>query len=258
MNVSIVSVSRRAGPPHFGHFAFTNSGTLASGDCPCPVSSTFSGSRTGKIVRHRHDAALRAIDHRDRRAPVALARNAPILQPVGDLGFADAFGLARRRSSSRWPASLESPLYGPESTRRPYSVKASFISLSDAAQRPSSGWITTRNGISYLRANSKSRWSCAGTAMTAPVPYSASTKFATQIGTLLAGKRIHRKAPGEEAFLLRRGQIRAANDALRAGGFHASSSFAAPGLPGKQARQQRMRGRKNHGRSAVRSCPRAW
>ena len=47
MNVSIVSVSRRAGPPHFGHVVFTNSGTLASGDCPCPVSVTFSGSRTG-------------------------------------------------------------------------------------------------------------------------------------------------------------------------------------------------------------------
>jgi len=36
MNVSIVSVSRRAAPPHFGHFTFTNSGTLAQGDCPTP------------------------------------------------------------------------------------------------------------------------------------------------------------------------------------------------------------------------------
>ena len=34
-----------------------------------------------------------------------------------------------------------------------------------------------------MRANSKSRWSWAGTAITAPVPYSASTKLATQMGT---------------------------------------------------------------------------
>jgi hypothetical protein len=34
-----------------------------------------------------------------------------------------------------------------------------------------------------LRANSKSRWSWAGTLITAPVPYSARTKFAIQTGT---------------------------------------------------------------------------
>ena len=46
-NVSIVSVSRRAGPPHLGQATFTNSGTLASGDCPWPGHATFSGRRTG-------------------------------------------------------------------------------------------------------------------------------------------------------------------------------------------------------------------
>ena len=35
--------------------------------------------------------------------------------------------------------------------------------------------MTTFTGIPYLRANSRSRWSCAGTAMTAPVPYSITT-----------------------------------------------------------------------------------
>ncbi len=48
---------------------------------------------------------------------------------------------------------------------------------------PPSGWITTSMGSEYFRANSKSRWSCAGTAITAPVPYSPSTKLATQSGT---------------------------------------------------------------------------
>ena len=38
-------------------------------------------------------------------------------------------------------------------------------------------------GSPYFFANSKSRWSCAGTLITAPVPYPESTKFATQTGT---------------------------------------------------------------------------
>ena len=47
MNVSIVSVSRRAGPPHFGQVTLTNSGTCASGESPRPVNSVTFGSRTG-------------------------------------------------------------------------------------------------------------------------------------------------------------------------------------------------------------------
>ena len=50
MNVSIVSVSRRAAPPHFGHFTFTNSGTLASGDSPSPENFAIGGSTTGKSL----------------------------------------------------------------------------------------------------------------------------------------------------------------------------------------------------------------
>src|SRR6266478_4289744 len=34
----MVSVSRRAGPPHFGQVVFTNSGVDARGDSPSPVS----------------------------------------------------------------------------------------------------------------------------------------------------------------------------------------------------------------------------
>src|ERR1700749_1040934 len=47
-NVSMVSVSRRAGPPHFGHAALTNSGTRPNGDPPVSVISTLSGKITGK------------------------------------------------------------------------------------------------------------------------------------------------------------------------------------------------------------------
>src|SRR5437762_13245028 len=46
----MVSVSRRAGPPHFGQAVFTNSGVAASGDSPMPVSLGFGGSSTGKSM----------------------------------------------------------------------------------------------------------------------------------------------------------------------------------------------------------------
>ena len=44
--VSIVSVSRRAGSPHFGHFTSRNAGVFASG-LPVPSGTRCSGSITG-------------------------------------------------------------------------------------------------------------------------------------------------------------------------------------------------------------------
>src|SRR5215472_11551422 len=48
-NVSIVSVSRVAGPPHFGHSVLTQSAAAASGETPLGARSwpRRSGSRTG-------------------------------------------------------------------------------------------------------------------------------------------------------------------------------------------------------------------
>src|SRR5207244_10686509 len=46
--VSIVSVSRRAGPLHFGHFVFTNASDWASGEALLPVNGTSLGSITGR------------------------------------------------------------------------------------------------------------------------------------------------------------------------------------------------------------------
>src|SRR5581483_2865863 len=46
-NVSIVSVSRRAGPPHRGQRVSTNAACVASGEPPVPVITTSSGSTTG-------------------------------------------------------------------------------------------------------------------------------------------------------------------------------------------------------------------
>src|SRR6185437_6343294 len=60
------------------------------------------------ILGHRHDAALRAVDDRDRATPIALPRDAPIAQPVGDRALAApelfepradrAFRLANRKT----------------------------------------------------------------------------------------------------------------------------------------------------------------
>ena len=46
----MVSVSRRAAPPHFGQAACTNSGTCASGEPPCCVMVTLSGRSTGNSL----------------------------------------------------------------------------------------------------------------------------------------------------------------------------------------------------------------
>ena len=45
-----VRLAPRAAPPHFGHFTFTNSGTLASGDWPTPENFAIGGSTTGKSL----------------------------------------------------------------------------------------------------------------------------------------------------------------------------------------------------------------
>ncbi len=45
------------------------------------------------VVRHRHDATRRAVDDRDRTAPIALPRYAPVTQAENGRAFAEAHGL---------------------------------------------------------------------------------------------------------------------------------------------------------------------
>ena len=60
------------------------------------------------------------------------------------------------------------PSKGPLLTTSPAPSYAAGIVA--PSRRSPSGWMTTRTSRPYLRANSKSRWSWAGTDMMAPVP----------------------------------------------------------------------------------------
>ena len=86
-------------PPHFGHVVSMNAGSRASGE-PSPVIGTSGGSSTGScVVGHGDFAALLAVDDRNRRAPVALARDEPVAEAVVDLRFARCRALRGARRS---------------------------------------------------------------------------------------------------------------------------------------------------------------
>ncbi len=106
--------------------------------------------------------------------PQSFNRNWTVPSPM-PRAFASAVIFARASSDG-------SPSQGPEFTMIP-SFETASVSAATSGIPPSTGLTTTRIGRSYLRANSKSRSSCAGTAITAPVPYSPRTKLATQMGT---------------------------------------------------------------------------
>src|SRR3954463_7356419 len=93
--VSIVSVSRRAGLPHTGHWQERKSSRLFSG-LPLPSGTQSCGRTTGRVLfRHGHGAVHVAMDDGNRRAPVALAADAPVAQAPGGLLLAQALLLQR-------------------------------------------------------------------------------------------------------------------------------------------------------------------
>ena len=108
-----------------------------------------------------------AVDHRDGRAPVALAADAPVLQAVGDGGCAEAVALGEgRHLVLRFEAGFAGPLAGVDEH------SFVFAGVRQRRGRPvsTSGAMTRWMGRPYLVANSKSRSSWAGTLMMAPVP----------------------------------------------------------------------------------------
>ena len=93
-----MSVSRRAGPPHFGQLRVHEFRHARQRRLPLPCERhILRQPHRQLIVRHRHDAVLLAVNHRNRRAPVALPRNAPVLQPVRSFRRADLLGFGVRR-----------------------------------------------------------------------------------------------------------------------------------------------------------------
>ena len=129
------------------------------------------------IIRHR-DYFGAVVHHRNRSAPIALPADQPIAQAVVDrfLAFAP---VSSSQSMTRLIAGFFRPFAQVALAAihriRIHHHAGTIVGLRSscrlaAAARHHSGWITTRTGRSWARANSKSRWSCAGTAMIAPVP----------------------------------------------------------------------------------------
>ena len=162
-----------------------------------------------------------AINYWDWSAPVALTRDSPVFQAEDGFFFSEALGFRKRghfffglfgqeagefagvdaysvfgEGFGRWLLRHRRP-------RREPGVGAP----ADAASSDRDGATTARMGRLYFLQNSKSRSSCAGTAMMAPVPYSSSTKFPTQMGSFSPVERIHGVTSGEEAFFFRGGHV---------------------------------------------------
>ena len=154
------------------------------------------------------------------------------------------------RSCGAEPRRRSGRSYAPEFTSTPSSDASLGHRRRRRAPARRRAGPPTAIGRPYFRANSKSRSSCAGTPITAPVPYSPSTKLATQIGTGCAGERIDGVASGEEPFLLDlagdpRGAVLPAKPRrLR------EKRRGIGGLLG-EAVHQRMLGREQHERRAV-------
>ena len=175
------SCRSRAGPPcRTSGNRHASTSDAGRADCRACRSVTSSGSLTGRSGRrHRHDAARLAVDDRDRAAPVALARDAPVAQAVVDL----ALGRPACRRASRLRAAWRPRRTRPwcqtveelrvdhhavvDDRRRRRAISATRLR---ARFGSALGATTGMTGRPYLRANSMSRWSCAGQPKMAPVP----------------------------------------------------------------------------------------
>ena len=89
--MSIVSVSRRAGPPHFGHVRVHEFWRARQRRFPFARDRNFFRQHHRQaVVRNGNHATLVAIHHGNRRPPISLAGNSPISQAVSRLTFAEA------------------------------------------------------------------------------------------------------------------------------------------------------------------------
>ncbi len=175
--VSIVSVSRtrraaaaRAGDMLPGRMAVERIARLVEGD--------VIGQQHRQIrLRHRRPAPqVGAMDDRDRAAPVALARDAPVAQAEIDL----AGGPCGRPREIRSPAGasppplaagMERPSRNLEWSEMAVAVIGLVARLRRSRRSAPLGQHDRRDRQAVLlRAKSRSRWSCAGQPKMAPVP----------------------------------------------------------------------------------------
>src|SRR5437879_3480928 len=157
-NVSIVSVSRRAGPPHFGQIVFTNSGVDASSEPPSPVNFTSWGRITGRSLSGtatipslaQYTTGIGVPQYRCREMPQSFSRK--IVSPRPNT-FCSANAVIFAIASSG-----ESPLYGPEFTSLPCMCSSNAVVIFSASNgSPSGGCTTTRTAKPYFLQNSRSR-----------------------------------------------------------------------------------------------------
>ena len=167
--VSNVSVSRRPGFLQIGHGTRSHCSAPARGFPRSRVYGRSSGKHHRKILlRNGDDAARLAVDHRDRTTPVPLPADPPIAKPVLD-----------RPAAHPLPFKVKCDRPLPLFARDPVERAGAYQAPRPLVRRGHRRGIERlplglhddhdRAGL-YVRANSKSRWSWAGTAITAPVP----------------------------------------------------------------------------------------
>ena len=171
--MSIVSLSRFAGPPHVGHVDVDP--VLGRGQRRDALRLQVGAAQLGQlqrqlVVRHGDLAALLAVDDRDRHAPVALPAQQPVAQPEVDGALAGALllqqvdGRALRLGDAQ---AVDSS--GARRRRRRVDRRALAVEGLALAAVGRSAMVRTI-GRPMTVANSQSRWSPPGTAMIAPVP----------------------------------------------------------------------------------------
>ena len=120
------------------------------------------------ILRHRHHTAGIAMDERNRRAPVSLARNAPVAQAPDRLALRPSlpFGAGDHLCLG------SVHIHAIEEIGIDQHALAGLGLAIEWLRQPRPDGRQRRGGSAghTLLANSKSRWSCPGTAMIAPVP----------------------------------------------------------------------------------------
>src|SRR5262249_12969800 len=168
---SIVSVSRRAGPPHFGQVVLTNAACSASGD-PVVLKFRSAGSSTGSC-----SSGTGAMPHCGQwmngiGVPQARWRETPQSRILKLLLASPKPCFTAYAVLASIASGLFIRLNGPELINSPvssFAVNGASTGASSGSVEPTN-LITRGIGSPYFFENSKSRSSCAGTTPIAPVP----------------------------------------------------------------------------------------